>query len=127
MLYKCVGYLFLGLAVLGVALPVLPTTPFVLVAASCFAKSSPALHRKLLNNKVFGPLIINWQTHRVISIKAKVIALATMFLSMCWSIYMLDNIYLQVLVAGLISGPFVFILTVPSNIRPVEDGNRQQE
>ena len=127
MLYKCVGYLFLGLAVLGVALPVLPTTPFVLVAASCFAKSSPALHRKLLNNKVFGPLIINWQTHRVISLKAKVIALATMFISMCWSIYMLDNIYLQVLVAGLISGPFVFILTVPSKITPVEVRNDQQE
>ena len=114
MIYKCIGFLFIGLAILGVALPLLPTTPFVLVAASCFAKSSPRLHQKLLDNKVFGPLIINWQTHRIISTRAKTIALSTMFLSVCWSFYMLEQVYLQLMVAILVLGPSIFILRLPT-------------
>lgn len=114
MVYKCIGFLFLGLALLGVALPLLPTTPFVLVAASCFAKSSPRLHQKLLDNKVFGPLIINWQTHRIISARSKVMALMTMFLSVCWSLYMLEQVYLQALVAILVLGPSIFIFRLPT-------------
>ena len=91
MILKGIGLLFLGLAILGVALPVLPTTPFVLVAAACFTKSSPRLHQKLLENKMFGPLIINWQTHKIISLRSKVIALTTMLLSFGWSFYSGSN------------------------------------
>jgi len=114
MIYKCIGFLFIGLAILGVALPLLPTTPFVLVAASCFAKSSPMLHQKLLDNKIFGPLIINWENHRIISLRAKSIALFTMFLSVCWSFYMLEQVYLQVMVAAFVLGPSIFILRLPT-------------
>ncbi|MCJ8320312.1 MAG: YbaN family protein [Colwellia sp.] len=114
MIYKCIGFFFIGLAILGVALPLLPTTPFVLVAASCFAKSSPRLHQKLLDNKIFGPLIINWETHRIISLRAKFIALSTMFLSVCWSFYMLEQVYLQVMVAVLVLGPSIFIFRLPT-------------
>ena len=121
MLFKCIGLFFVGLAILGVVLPILPTTPFVLVAASCFAKSSPRLHQKLLANKIFGPLIINWQTHRIISIKAKAISLSTMFLSVCWSFYILEQLYLQMMVAILILGPSIFIMRLPTVVTsPVE-------
>lgn len=116
MIYKFIGFIFLGLAVLGVTLPLLPTTPFVLVAASCFAKSSPRLHQKLLDNKIFGPLINNWENHRIISIKAKSIALTTMFLSVCWSFYMLEQIYLQILIAVLVLGPAIFIIRLPTEV-----------
>ena len=116
MVYKCIGFLFLGLAILGVALPLLPTTPFVLVAASCFAKSSARLHQKLLDNKIFGPLIINWENHRIISLRAKSIALSTMFLSVCWSFYMLEQVYLQLMVAVLVLGPSIFIIRLPTSV-----------
>ncbi|MFT5759934.1 MAG: uncharacterized membrane protein YbaN (DUF454 family) [Alteromonadaceae bacterium] len=114
MLHKIIGLLFVALAVLGAVLPLLPTTPFLLVAAACFAKSSPRLHKKLLDNKVFGPLIYNWQASRSISKRAKIVSLVTMALSVAWSCYMLNNnYYLQALVIALVICPFIFILRLP--------------
>ena len=70
-LYTTLGLFFVGLAALGVALPGLPTTPFLLLAAGCFAKSSPHLHRWLLASPLFGPIIHNWQEHRAIPRRAR--------------------------------------------------------
>lgn len=69
--YLCGGYTALLLGMLGVVLPLLPTTPFILLAAFCFSRSSEALHLKLLQNKVFGKLIRDWETHGIIPMKAK--------------------------------------------------------
>ncbi|MDN3653755.1 YbaN family protein [Thalassotalea ponticola] len=79
-LYMAVGWGFVVLAVLGVILPVLPTTPFLLVAGACFARSSRTCHQWLLNNKLFGPLIDNWQNNRCIERKSKYIALLSIVL-----------------------------------------------
>ena len=110
---KVTGIFFVGLAILGIVLPILPTTPFLLVAAACFTKSSPAMQRRLLANNTFGPLIHDWQKYRSIPRKAKRIALLTMILSVCWSAYMLQSVMLTVLVVGLILGPFIFIARLP--------------
>lgn len=72
------GFLFLGLGLLGVVLPVLPTTPFLLLAAGCFAKSSPRLHGWLLSHPTFGPPIRNWQENGAISRQAKRLAVGSM-------------------------------------------------
>ncbi|KUP94822.1 YbaN family protein [Tritonibacter horizontis] len=69
-------YLFLGLislllATLGVILPLLPTVPFLLLSAFFFARSSERLHRWLMEHRVFGPLILDWQQHGAISPRAK--------------------------------------------------------
>jgi len=114
MIYKILGFIFLALAALGAVLPVLPTTPFVLVAASCFAKSSPSLHQKLLENRLFGPLIINWQQHRSIPLKAKIIALSTMLFSVIWSCFLLTSSALQLMVILLVLGPAIFIWRLPN-------------
>jgi uncharacterized membrane protein YbaN (DUF454 family) len=58
------GLLCVGLATLGAILPGLPTTPWVLLASWCFARSSPALNRWLLRSPVFGPLLRDWHQHR---------------------------------------------------------------
>lgn len=110
---KITGIIFVGLAILGVVLPILPTTPFLLVAAACFAKSSPRLQKKLLANKTFGPLIHEWQQHRSIPRKAKRIALLTIILSVVWSAYLLKNAMLTLLVLALIIGPFIFLWRLP--------------
>ncbi len=110
---KVTGILFVGLAILGVFLPILPTTPFLLVAAACFAKSSPEMQRRLLANKTFGPLINDWQKHRSIPRKAKRVALLTMILSVCWSAYMLKSALLTALVVALVIGPFIFVARLP--------------
>jgi len=110
---KVTGIFFVGLAILGVVLPILPTTPFLLVAAACFAKSSPKMQRRLLANKTFGPMIHDWQKYRSIPRKAKRIALLTMILSVCWSAYMLQSALLTGLVIALIIGPFIFVARLP--------------
>lgn len=119
MLLKIVGLFFVALAILGAALPILPTTPFLLVAASCFAKSSPRMHKLLLENRVFGPLIYHWQASRSIPRSAKIIALTSIILACCWSCYLLTNDWLRALVVALVAGPFIFLWRLP-----MSDGNK---
>ena len=119
MLLKLSGVFFVGLALLGAILPLLPTTPFLLVAAACFARSSPRLHKMLLANKMFGPLIYHWQESRSIPKRAKVISLLSMVLAVAWSCYVLPPWYLQLTLFLLVLGPFIFIYRWP-----LSDGNR---
>jgi uncharacterized membrane protein YbaN (DUF454 family) len=76
--WSLLGLLFLGIGGLGVVLPLLPTTPFVLLAAGCFARSSPRLHRWLLESQLFGPTLRNWEENRCVPRRAKLVALVTM-------------------------------------------------
>lgn len=71
------GWLFVGLAFLGALLPVLPTTPFLLLACGCFARSSPAANRWLLRSPLFGPLLLDWQRHRGVRPHVKWTAIVT--------------------------------------------------
>ncbi|ASP46830.1 YbaN family protein [Cognaticolwellia beringensis] len=113
MLLKITGIFFVVLAFIGAFLPLLPTTPFLLVAATCFAKSSPRLHKMLLANKVFGPMIYHWQQTRSIPKRAKIIALVSMVLAVAWSSYILPSVWLKALVVGLVAWPFVFLWRLP--------------
>lgn len=115
LMFKTIGIVFVGLAILGVILPILPTTPFLLVAAACFAKSSPKMQRWLLTNKIFGPMINDWQQHRSIPKKAKYIALSSIVLSVAWSAYMLKSIWLTLLIIALVIGPFIFLWRLPES------------
>lgn len=72
------GLVALGLGLAGVVLPLLPTTPFMLLAAACFAKSSPRLHDWLIGHRVFGPAIRDWRDHGAISARSKRMALGAM-------------------------------------------------
>ncbi|MCW8833243.1 MAG: YbaN family protein [Colwellia sp.] len=111
--WKSAGIFCVGLAILGAMLPILPTTVFLIMATGCFAKSSPSMQRKLLNNKTFGPLIHEWQQHRSIPRKAKRVALLMIILSVVWSGYLLQDIMLTLLVVALVIGPFVFLWRLP--------------
>lgn len=69
--YLVGGFLSLGLGALGILLPILPTVPFVILAAFCFARSSPALEKRLVDHPSFGPHIEAWRTRRAISRQGK--------------------------------------------------------
>ncbi len=112
-LYTLLGLAFVVLATLGVFLPILPTTPFLIVAGACFAKSSPRLHQWLLNNPTFGPLIYHWQTKRSIPRRAKRIAIFSIIVTCGWSFYILQAWYLKLLVVSLVSWPIYFLANLP--------------
>lgn len=71
----------LGLAILGIVLPVLPGTPFLLMSAWFFARSSEKWHQRLLRSNVFGPLIRNWERDHCISCRTKIVAIVSMVLA----------------------------------------------
>ena len=73
-----IGILSLALGALGVILPLLPTTPFILVAAFAFAQSSDRLHRWLVEHNIFGSLIANWRRYGAISRSAKITSVFSM-------------------------------------------------
>lgn len=81
LLFAGLGTLFVLLGVLGVFLPVLPTTPFLLLAAACYARSSRRIYRWLLQHAHFGPLIREWREHRSMPYRAKLTALLLIALS----------------------------------------------
>lgn len=81
------GTLALVLGLIGVLLPGLPTTPFVLLAAACYAKASPRLHAWLLNHRLTGPLLRDWEAHRSLSRRTKTIAVGSMLLMVSFSIW----------------------------------------
>jgi uncharacterized protein len=86
------GVISLGLGVLGMFLPLLPTTPFLLLSASCFGRSSPRLHRWLLSHPWFGSYVKNYKDHRAIPLKAKILGLAVLWTTMGYSaIFIMDR------------------------------------
>lgn len=105
----CVGFVSVFLAILGVFLPLLPTTPFLLLAAACFAKSSKRFHQRLLNDKYFGHIIRDWQQHRCIEKKVKVKAYIFIITSFSFSIYWVGIIYLKVMLFLMMLGVLFFL------------------
>ncbi|ADE15208.1 protein of unknown function DUF454 [Nitrosococcus halophilus Nc 4] len=116
--YKILGFVFTGLATMGVILPLLPTTPFLLLAAGCFARSSPRLHQMLIENATFGPMIKNWHEHRAIPLRAKIIAILSLIFFGGYSvIFAIENTILKILGTLIIVYALFFIARI--KIHPV--------
>ena len=91
------GLLFVGLGFLGIIIPGIPTTPFLLLSAWFFSKSSTFLESWLINHKIFGPLIRDWKEHRSINRKSKIIAVFVIIPTFAFSIYKSLNIIIDLL------------------------------
>ncbi len=96
-LFLLIAWISLGLGVLGIPLPLLPTTPFVLLSAYCFANGSERWHAWLLNHGLFGPIINDWQKHRGIKPKVKKQALIFTTISFAISIYVAPIVWVKIL------------------------------
>ena len=115
-LFAVAGALALLAGVIGIFLPVLPTTPFVLLAAACFARSSPRIHGWLLAHRLFGPMIATWQRERALPKRVKWIALCSMGFSLGLSILLMQGqpwLQLMLGMLGLALGTWVMRLPEP--------------
>lgn len=104
--YNVAGVLAVLLGILGIFLPLLPTTPFLLLASACFARGSKRLHRWLLSHPVFGEYLANFEAGRGIPLKAKIVATVMLWGSMLWSTRHFDSgalLLLMVLIGAAVS------------------------
>ncbi len=117
--FLALGTLFLALGVAGVFLPVLPTTPFMLLAAACYARASSRFYNWLLNNPAFGPTILEWRRYRSIPYKVKWTAIMLMGVTLGISIvFFVPWPALQVALGifALLLGAYLY--RIPSRDRP---------
>jgi len=112
--YISSGHIFLVVGAIGVFLPVLPTTPFVLLAAFCYERGSPQLHILLIKNPYVGPHLHNWKRHRSIPLRAKIIAVTMITLSIGWVVYAAPLLLVKILMATIGVSVSVYILTRPT-------------
>ena len=114
-LWGTLGVIFLIAGFIGIPLPILPTTPFIHLAAFCFSKSSERLHSWLLSSKLFGKLILDWEENGVIRPRVKIIATTMMLLLFGYTlIFVQVDLWIKTIVSA--SGILVlgFIWTRPS-------------
>ena len=91
------GSLFVCLGFIGIIIPGIPTTPFLLLSAWFFSKSSSFLENWLINHKLFGPLIRDWNEHKSISRKSKIVAVIIIIPTFAFSIYSSLNMTIDIL------------------------------
>ena len=108
-----VGSISLGIGVLGIFLPLLPTTVFLLFSAACFARSSDRLYNWLLSHKWFGPYIRNWREHKAITRRNKIVILFVLWITLCFSALMAtENIFVRLALLAVGLGVTFFILSL---------------
>lgn len=113
-LYLCLGFLMLALGIVGAVLPVLPTTIFIILAAWFFARSSPALEKRILAHPQFGPLVVKWRERGAIPRRAKKFACGGMMIGYAiflWSAQ--PGIYLGAGVALFMLACAYYVVTRP--------------
>jgi uncharacterized membrane protein YbaN (DUF454 family) len=109
------GTISFGLGAVGVFLPILPTTPFLLLSAACYYKGSERMHRWLLSNKLFGSYIRNYREGKGISPKGKILTLFLLWATICYSIFFLVNILMfQIILSAIAIAVTVHVTTLPT-------------
>jgi uncharacterized membrane protein YbaN (DUF454 family) len=106
------GFLFVGLGTLGIFVPVLPTTVFFLLAAACFARSSPRFYHWLLHNRWFGSYIRNYREGRGLPMRHKLITVGLLWLTIGITILMVSQWWLRLLLAAVVVGVSWHVLAI---------------
>lgn len=94
------GTVAMVFAILGIVLPLLPATPFLLIASACFVRSSDTLYRRLISNRIFGTYIRNFREGRGIPLRAKIVTLMILWASLAISIIRVDLVVLELALVG---------------------------
>ena len=123
--WLALALLFIGLGSVGVVLPLLPTTPFLLLAAMCASRSSPALHAWLYSHPRFGPLLRDWRDHRAIRPRAKITALVVIALSGTWMWISVEPLYARLAATAFMAVGVTFLVTRPNGPRRDDSGSSE--
>ncbi len=116
-IFIVLGWLFFGLGFIGAFLPVLPTTPFMLLALWAFARGSDRFHAWLYNHRLFGPSLQKWERHRVIPVHAKVLSITAMSGSLAYMIWVSEVSGVVILAAATVMiVAACYILPKPSRV-----------
>lgn len=113
------GTVSLALGLIGVVLPGLPTTPFVLLAAACYAKASPRLHGWLINHRLLGSMVRDWEQHRSLTRRTKAVAIGSMVVMVglsAWGFRHQPWVLAALLAAAAIG--LVVVARIPTRERP---------
>lgn len=111
-LYILLGSLSLVLGIIGIFLPLLPTTPFLLLTAALYVRSSPRLYNWLLRQKHLGPYIRNFREHKAIPLRAKIISVSLIWITILYCvIFILPYWWLKVLLLLIAAGTSYHILS----------------
>ena len=108
------GTLSVGLGILGIFLPLLPTTPFLLLAAACYVRSSERLYHRLITNRWTGEYIANYRAGKGMPIKAKIGFIALLWVTLACSAMMVQQTTVQIVLALVAFGVPLLILSVPT-------------
>jgi uncharacterized membrane protein YbaN (DUF454 family) len=110
------GTICLALGAVGIFLPILPTTPFLLLAAACYLRSSERMHEWLLKNRWFGEYIKNYQAGRGIPLKTKIIAITFLWLAIVYStIFVVNEILIaQIVLLTIAAGVSAHLIRLPT-------------
>ena len=108
-----IGSFFTGLGILGIFLPLLPTTPFLLLAAACYIRSSERFYNWLMNNKWLGSYIKNYLEGKGISLKAKVLSISLLWITIGYSVVFVVDIFpIRVILILIAIGVTIHILSI---------------
>lgn len=122
--FNVIGTIAVALAILGVFLPLLPTTPFLLLASACYLRGSPRMRRWLLANPLFGEHLRNIEEKRGIPLKAKIVALLLMWASMLFSASIVEPLPLKLMLLVIAAGVSVYLIRMKTlATKPLEHDN----
>lgn len=121
------GWITTGLALAGAVLPVLPTTPFLLLAAACFVRSSPKLHQRLLQTRRLGPYLQQWEQDKSVPADAKLRAYVLVAVTFAISIYVVDSSPLRLVLAGLGLGVIALLVLLRTTKEPSDDAGDEDQ
>ena len=110
------GWLCVGLGFVGVFVPGIPTTIFLIIALWAFTKSSEKLRHWLLNHKRFGPILSNWQEHKVVPRRAKILMVVLMSVAVILFYYSLQSLILTIGLIIILVSVAIYVISLPSKI-----------
>ena len=107
------GTIFLGFGIIGIFLPILPTTPFLLLAAACYARSSKRFYDWLMNNRWFGTYIKNYRDGRGVPLKFKIFTITLLWITIIVSVFLvMNNYWIKIILILIAIGVTIHILTI---------------
>lgn len=112
-MYLVLGHCCIAIGTVGIFLPLLPTTPFILLAAACYKRGSVRFTQWITTHSRFGPVLAHWEQHGAISPRAKRIAIVTVWVGMAYSVWMVPLLGLRLMLVGIGVAVTMFIWTRP--------------